>query len=173
MEKKFMIVGVAGLVAFIAIVLILNANIDTSEEDTVVIFFPTGKDFPNPDQGKITLEFSFPETVFKVGDKTADLLMLLNSDTVPGLKISYNQKENTLNAGIPSLIVGNVILLDGKKHKIEYLFNRIEKFQSVAFDDTLLASGEFSGSITTITGYAISDAWEYVDTSQPIKVSFE
>ena len=86
MDKKFIIVGLAGLVAFVAIVLVLNANIE--KEEDIVIYFPTGKDFPNPDQGKITLEFSLPEAYFKVGEKTADQLMFLNSDTIPGLKIS-------------------------------------------------------------------------------------
>jgi len=161
---------IIGISLFMAILFIGDKNL---EEDNVVIYFPVDNDFPNPDQGKITIEFSFPKNGLKVGDKIADTLMFLDSSTIPELKISYNQIEKRVDAGIPLLTVENVILLDGKTHKLEYQFNRELRKQSITLDDKLLAVGEFTGELSALSGYVIFEKSKYMESPIPIKISFE
>lgn len=169
MNKKLGII-IGFLALFTAILFFGDNNL---KEDDVVIYFPIDKDFPNPNQGKMTLEFRFPEESFKVGDKIADRLMFLDSRTIPELRITYNQKEKKIYAGIPLLTVEDVILLDGKTHKLEYEFNRNQRKQSIFLDGNLLASGEFTGELSAFAGYVIYEQSKFVESQVPIKVSFE
>ena len=164
------------LLAFVVVfavftaIVVLNSN---NVEDELAIYFPVGKDFINSDQGKATFEFKFPATEFKVGDETADILMFLESETVSGLRIAYNQKDNRIYAGTPPLITEAVVLLDGQVHKLEYTFNKEQKKQSISLDGILLASGEYTGPVTVLTGYVVSEQLRLVESTIPIKVSFE
>lgn len=166
MINKWLVIGVLGVVAlFIGI-----SNNNVKEE--VVVYFPIDKDFLNPDQGTVVFNFRFPKTSFKVGNELADSLMFLDSQTIPNLKISYNQKEKRIYAGNPLLITKEVVILDGNDHKIEYTFNRKQKQQAILLDGNLLASGEFSDT-TVLTGYFIYKPIKLVESDVPIEVSFE
>ena len=167
-KKTGIIIGI--LVLFAAILFFGDKNL---KEDNVVIYFPIDNDFPNTDQGKITFEFRFPKNAFKVGDKTADTLMFLDSSTIPDLKITYNQLDRRVHAGIPLLTAEDVILLDGKTHKLEYEFNRDQRKQSIFLDDNLLATGEFTGELSAFAGYVIYEQSKFIESPIPIEVSFE
>ena len=166
---KFLII----LVVFVVLAFV-GINIGNNpKQDKLVIYFPIDKDFINSDKGTAVFRFSFPETGFKVGDKDADILMFLDSETIPGLKIQYNQKENKIYAGIPSLVTEEVIILDGKDHKIEYTFNSNEKQQTLSLDGTLLASGEYTGGVTVLTGYAVYEQFKYIESNLSMEVNFK
>ena len=169
MNKALVMTGtiIAVLVAF-GIGLIANPS-----KDEIVIYFPIGKDFINSNQGTATFEFKFPETEFRVGDKTADILMFLESETIPGLRILYNQKERKIYAGMPLLVSEEVTLLDGQIHKLIYTFDGDKKQQAVLLDGNNLASGEYSGDVTVLTGYVVYENFKYVESDVPIQASFE
>lgn len=168
MTNKWVIIGMLGVV-----VLFVGINLSSNEKGDIVIFFPIDKDFQNPDQGTATFNFRFPETDFKVGDELADSLMFLDSKMIPGLIISYNQKEKRIYAGIPLLITEEVTLLDGEDHKIEYTFNRNRKQQTISLDGNVLASGEFTGELNLLTGYVSYKPIRLVESTTSIDVSFE
>jgi len=151
----------------------MGNNIRELQNKKIIIYFPIAEDFPNPDFGKMTLEFRFPATKFKVGDDTADILMFLDSGTIPKLKLYYSQKDEKIYAGIPLLTTEKVSLLDGETHKLEYEFNREQRKQSIFLDDNLLATGEFTGELNAFSSYVIYEQSKYVESQAPIKVSFE
>lgn len=167
MINKWLIIGVLGVV--VIFFGITNSNV----KGDLVVYFPIDKDFTNPDQGRATFNFRFPETEFKVGDEIADSLMFLDSQVIPDLKILYSQKEKRIYAGNPLLVTEEVTILDGKDHKIEYTFNREQKHQTISLDGNLLASGEFTGELSMLTGYAVYDNVKLVESNIPIEVSFE
>ena len=171
MNKALVMSGIFVLVALGIFGLSFIAN--PLKEDKLVIYFPIDKDFTNSKEGLATFEFKFPEAEFKVGDETADILMFLDSETIPGLKILYNQKDMKIYAGIPSLVTEEVTLLDGQVHRMEYAFNKDKKQQAVSLDGNILASGEYSGDITVLTGYVVYENFKYVESDVPIQVSFE
>ena len=168
MINKWLIIGMLGV-----FVLVVGISLYSNEKGDIVIFFPIDKDFPSPDQGTAAFNFRFPETNFKVGDELADSLMFLDSKMIPGLKISYNQKEKRIYAGIPLLITEEVIILDGKDHKIEYTFNRNRKQQTISLDGNILASGEFTGKLNLLTGYVSYKPIKLVESTIKIDVSFK
>ena len=168
MINKWLIIGMLGVV-----VLFVAINLSGNEKGDIVIFFPIDKDFQNPDQGTATFNFRFPETDFKVGGELAESLMFLDSKMIPGLKISYNQKEKRIYAGIPLLITEEVTILDGKDHKIEYTFNRNRKQQTISLDGNILASGEFTGKLNLLTGYVSYKPIRLLESTINIDVSFE
>lgn len=162
------------ILAVFVIMAVIGVNISNNnlKDDKLAIYFPVNQDFLNPDQGTAVFEFSFPETEFKVGDEIADILIFLDSKTIPELRILYNQKEKRIYAGNPSLVTGQVTILDGKTHKIEYTFNRNQRQQSISLDGNLLASGEFTGELNAISGYVVYEQLRIVESDVPIEVSF-
>ena len=149
----------------------ITGNIIRDEE--LVIYFPATKDFPDSQQGTMTLQFNFPDAIFNVGDQRADLLMFLDSKMIPGLKIFYNQNDKKIYAGLPPLVT-EVVLMDGKGHKLVYAFHRGQRKQFLLLDDKQLAEGEFTGATATgITGFTIFEQPKFIESSFPITISFE
>ena len=164
---------IAAVAVFAVIASFVALNSSNEDVGPLVIYFPTGKDFANTDEGKATLEFKFPQEEFKVGDELADILMFLESRTIQGLRILYNQKERKIYAGIPSMVSGEVMLLDGNIHTLEYSFSRTQKLQSLSLDGSLLASGEYTGPVTVLTGNIVSWNFRAAESDIPIEVSIE
>ena len=125
------------------------------KDDKVIIYFPEITDFPNNQEGTMTLNFGFPEASFKVGEKQADVLMFIKSKTIPGLQIGYYPKERKLRAGLPVLETGEVSIIDGKNHQIMYSFSRKDNKQGIFLDGKLLVDGEFTGEKNTMLGGAV------------------
>ena len=172
MNKKFTPLIVLAVILAIGY---LGNNItgNTLKDEELVIYFPTTADFPNNEQGKMTVEFNFPDAIFNVGDQKADLLMFLDSKMVPGLKISYNQNDKKIYAGLPPL-VAEVVLMDGKGHKLVYAFHREQRKQFLLLDDKQIAEGEFTGGTAAgITGLSIFEQPKFIESSFPITISFE
>lgn len=145
------------------------------KDEKVVIYFPKSVDFPSSEQGSVLFQFSFPDASFKVGNRTADFLMFLSSETVPSLKIGYDTKEKKIYAGLPLLLSGEVTILDGQMHKLGYTFSREHKKQALILDDKLLAEGEFNGERgdNALTGFAVYQKIRRVESPLPIDISFE
>ncbi|MCH8067214.1 MAG: hypothetical protein IIC69_01395 [Nanoarchaeota archaeon] len=173
MNKSLVMAG-SILVVIIAFgILSLGLIGSTEREGPLVIYFPVGKDFLNSNEGTATFQFKFPDTGFKVGEETADILMFLDSKQIDGLKILYHQKEMKLSAGIPFLVVENIAILDGQEHKLVYTFDRAQEQQSVSLDGNLLASGAYSGGVTVLTGYVAYEEFNVVESDFPIEVNIE
>ena len=167
MLNKWIIIGILAVaVVFIGIT---NSDIDAD----IIVYFPNDKDFVNPDEGRATFNFRFPAKEFKVGGELADSLMFLDSQTIPELRIPYNQIEKRIYAGIPLLATEEVTILDGKDHEIQYTFNRNQKKQAIFLDGILLVSGEFTGELNAFTGYASYTPKILVESPINIEVSFE
>lgn len=143
------------------------------KEESLIISFPKSADFSNPDAAGVVFEFNFPASSFKVNNKTADILLFLDSDVISGLKVGYDVNEKKIKAGLPVIETGEINLLDGKSHKIWYSFHRAEKKQSIHLDDQLLVEGEFTGERvgSTITGFATYQKWTKVESPIRIKIS--
>jgi hypothetical protein len=169
---KSLIFVLASIAAFSVIFIYIADNEESYKDDQIVIYFPPGGDFSNPDQGRIILEFSFPTDSFMVGSQVADTFMFLDSKTVPGLKITYSQKDKRIYAGMPVLKTKQVELMDGEGHKLEYSFNRGGRQQAVLLDDEILASGEFTGN-ADLTGYFAYEDLDVIESTFPVDVRID
>ena len=168
------IAAVIGIIAFAVIGGRLTGHSvreDANEE--VVIYFPTSVDFPSSERGTVVFEFSFPDASFRVGNRTADFLMFLDSVTIPGLKVGYNTKERKIHAGMPVIVSEEVTILDGHSHKMSYSFSRELKKQAIFLDDRLLVEGEFNDKANAITGFAVYPNIRMVESTVPIDIRFE
>jgi hypothetical protein len=154
---------------------ITGNTVKEDKQEKTVIYFPTTADFPNTEEGTVVFNFGFPASSFKVGNKTADILMLLNSERVIGLKIGYAVNENKFYAGMPLISSPEIKILDGNNHNFAYTFNRKMKKQAIFFDGKLLAEGEFTGARGTdmFTGYSVYDKVKWIESQEKIEVRFE
>ncbi|MCK5283593.1 MAG: hypothetical protein KAK00_09395 [Nanoarchaeota archaeon] len=169
MIKKYLlgiVVVLMGLMIYGLIEGTITGNLVKEEEEKVVIYFPMYADFPNTEQGAVGFDFSFPDASFKVGNKTAEILMFLNSETISGLKIGYNTKEEKIYGGLPLMSSEPVSVINGQKHVLTYTFSRELKKQAIRLDGNLLVEGEFSGEITenAFTGYSVYQKWTMVES---------
>jgi hypothetical protein len=178
--RKYVIAVVVILVGLIVFSIIggriTGYFVKEKRDEKVVIYFPKSTDFPSSKQGTVEFHFSFPDASFRVGNKTADFLIFLSSETIPGLKIGYNTQEKKIYAGIPLLISNEVTILDSQMHKLTYRFSREHKIQGLFLDDKLLIEGKFTGEIgkdNLLTGYAVHQKWKQIESNIPVKVRFE
>jgi hypothetical protein len=175
MIKKY-VVGIAITLMAIMLYGLIEGSITGNlvKEEKIVIYFPESADFPNPNEGTVVFEFSFPSASFKVGDKDADVLMFLDSDTVSGLKLGYDVNQKKLMGGLPSITSSEVNIIDGNKHKIAYSFHKTDKKQVIYVDDNMVAEGEYTGvkEGDVLTGYSVYQKWTYVESPLAMKVSF-
>ncbi len=152
---------------------IITGNLVSEEEEKTIIYFPSVNDFPSTEQGTASFNFAFPDADFKVGNKTADFLIFIDSQTIPGLKIGYSIAEKKFYAGNPSLISEEIKILDGNLHNLVYVFSKADKKQAIILDGKTLAEGEFNiESKSSITGYAIKETWDYIESPIDIKAEF-
>ena len=178
MIKKYLIGIVIVLSALMIFGLLegtITGNFVQDKEDKVIIYFPESADFPNDKEGAVVFEFRFPDASFRVGNKTADILMLLDSDVVNGLKLGYDTKEKKIKGGLPIMSSDEIGLIDGKKHKLVYSFHRKDKKQGIYLDGKLLVEGEFTGekSGELISGFAVYRKWTMIESPIGIDVKFE
>jgi hypothetical protein len=176
MEKKI-ILGIALILIGVMLFGLLGGKITgnfVKEEEKLVIYFPTFTDFPNPDQGLVQFDFSFPNADFKVGNKSAEILMFLSSEKVPGLKIGYNTIEKKIYAGLP-MMSSNVEILDGNRHKLAYAFSKEQKKQKLFLDGKLIAEGDLNTELNQniLTGYSVMQKWIMIESPIKIDTSFE
>lgn len=172
MIKKY----IFGIAAFLVTLFILSQGKMTGyfvKEEPLIIYFPKIADFKNTEQGGINFGFNFPDASFKVGDREADFLLFLESETIPQLKIGYDPKEKIIRGGLPLMSTHEVNLLDGQQHDIIYTFHRAEHKQMIVLDDKVLAEGEFTGEATgdMITGHVVYAVSKKVLASEKIDVS--
>lgn len=179
MIKNYIIGIVSVLAAFMVLGLLegtITGNfVNDKEDEKVIINFPKSADFLGTEQGTVVFEFRFPDASFKVGNKTADILMFLDSEVIPGLKIGYDTEEKKIRGGLPTLSSNDIGLIDGNYHKLVYMFHKGEKKQSLILDDQILAEGEFTGekSGEIISGFSIYQKWTIIESPIGIDVSFE
>lgn len=161
------------LLFFIIIAVLVGKNItgNTVKDESIIIYFPPVNDLPNDQNGRIVMEFGFPSDGFKVGEDQADYLLFFDSKTVPGLKVAYSQNEKRIFAGLPSMSTPIVEVLDGKQHKLEYIFNKEQEKQAIFLDDVLLNQTSYSGKkdSSMITAFAVYDT-RYIESLLEINV---
>ncbi|MDO8481203.1 MAG: hypothetical protein Q7S65_05330 [Nanoarchaeota archaeon] len=173
---KTTIVTIALISGFILILGLFHGALtgNVVKEEKTVITFPPVADFLHDDQGAVTFEFSFPSAGFRIGDKDADVLMFLDSQTVPGLKVGYNIGEKKIYAGLPLLVSNPVEIVDGKGHQVVYLFSKAEGKQAIFVDGQIVAEGGFTGKNlgTLPSGFAVYSGWREVESPYKIKAQF-
>ena len=179
MIKKYLI-GFAAALAVLMVFGLLEGTItgnfiNNKAEDKIIITFPKSADFVNDVEGAVIFEFRFPDASFMVGNKTADILMFLDSDVIHGLKIGYDANEKKIKAGLPVLSSTEVGLIDGNHHKVVYSFHKEKNLQSIYLDDKLIAEGEYTGEKTgeSISGFAVYRKWTMIESPIGMDVSFE
>ena len=167
------VVLMIGLFGFALIDSAVTGNVVSNEK--IVINFPRSADFLNTEHAGVVFEFSFPADSFRVNNRTADLLLLLESEVVNGLKVGYDVNSRKLVGGLPLLYSTEVSLIDGKSHKIIYNFSKKEGKQYIYLDGVLVASGEYTGESVEdlLTGYAVRKQIQYIDSQVPIIISSE
>lgn len=150
---------------------VITGQFIRERDEKIVIYFPKAADFPNKERGSIVFEFNFPAGSFKVNNKTADILLFLDSETIPGLKLGYDIKEKKIKGGLPVISSGEVSLIDNTPHKIVYTLDN--KRQSLYLDGKLVAEGEFidDKGLDTLTGYSVYRKFTYVESGIGIKTS--
>ena len=170
MVKNY-ITAIFVVLSALLIIGLLNGPITgNAVKEKVVIYFPNVNDFPNAAEGTVVFDFSFPSGGFRVGNKSADILMFLDSQVIQALKIGYNLQEQKLYAGKPILVSEQVNILDGQIHKVTYGFSISQKKQSLLLDGKLLAEGPFDENAAqdAITGFSIYQRW--IAVKSPIEI---
>jgi len=172
--KDYLPVIVIALMGLVILGLIGSSAINKVEEEKIVIYFPKIADFPNTEEGAVIFEFNFPSVGFKVGEQEADILMFLNSETIPGLYMGYNIEEKKLKGGLPLIVSDEITLIDGKAHKLAYAFNRKEEKQWIYLDGKVIAEGKFTGEPieNAITGFVVYETYsadKWIESPYEIK----
>ncbi len=178
MKKQHIIIVIVA--AFILVFIgfkegVITGNLIKENNEKIIIYFPEVGDFKNNKEGGMTFDFSFPSSEFKVKNKTADLLMFHDSETIPGLKIGYDTKQQKIYAGLPMMLSDKINIMDGKPHKLIYAFNSNEKKQIILFDGKPVAEGEFTGKTekNPLTGFVIQENFKYIESPVNIDVRIE
>ena len=153
----------------------ITGSLVKESEEKIVIYMHPNKDFLNDEQGTMIFRFRFSDGTFRVGDKTADMVMFLNSEVIRGLRAGYNTKEKTIYAGMPLLSSGEVDITDSNLHELAYSFNKNVGRQRIMLDGNVLAEGEFTGKVETdfLTGYSIKENVRWVEGSFDMEVEVE
>jgi hypothetical protein len=110
-----------------------------------------------------------------VGNRTADVLLFLDSEAIPGLKVGYDTKERKIKGGLPLLSSEELNVIDGNSHKLEYSFHREMGKQNIFLDGKMIAEGEFTGirDQNMISGFSVYQKWTKIESPIAIKTSFE
>jgi hypothetical protein len=169
--------AIIGVLLALLIVGILNGTITGKAvaDEEIIITFPDAIDFPNDQEATIVYEFGFPADSFKVNNKTADILLFLDSEIVSGLKIGYDAKAEHIFAGLPAMRSEPMTLLDGKGHTLEYTFHRAMGKQAIILDGVLIAEGKFGteGAKAPITGLAVYKKTTVIESTRGINTRVE
>lgn len=163
------------IIAFIIISALIESQIrGKDKEEKAVIHFPAITDFPNGEEGTVVFNLGFPKGAFRIGDKVAEILMFLDSQTIPNLRIVYNTQEKKIYAGLPPLISSEIDILDGQKHELAYMFNRKESKQAIIFDGKPVAHGEYTGKTEKdlLSGYAVMENIKIIQSPIQIEARF-
>lgn len=173
--QNIILTGIFVLLLVLALKGGITGNLVKEEDEKVVIYFPDIVEFKNDVAGTITFQFNFPSSGFKVKNKTADLLMFLDSKVIPGLKVSYDPKEKKIYAGLPLISSDKVELMDGQPHQLIYGFDSINKKQAIFLDNKLLIEKEYTGVIeeNLLTGLTVSENFRFVESDIPITVEVD
>jgi len=154
----------------------ITGNVVKTEEkpEKVVMYIPLTTDVGSTEQGTLTFDFALPPG-FKVGNKSVDVIMFIDSVNMPGLKVGYDVNAKKISAGMPLLTTSEVTIFDSQRHKLAYTFQRESRKQAIILDDKILAEGEFTGiaDSNAITGFAVFQKWAKVESPIEIKSSFE
>ncbi len=153
----------------------ITGNLIKEKEEKVIMYMHPNADFLNEEQGTMIFKFRFSDGTFKVGEKTADIVMFLNSEVIRGLRAGYNTKEKKIYAGMPLLSSGEVDITDDNLHELSYSFNKNVGRQRIVLDGNVLAEGEFTGEVEDnfLTGYAIKENVRWVEGSFDMEVEVE
>jgi len=175
--KEYLPVITIALIGVAILGIIGSGNIKKQgKEEKIIIYFPKIADFPNTEQGTVVFEFNFPSVSFSVGNKSADVLMFLQSEKIPGLYMGYNIKENRIKGGLPIIASEQITLIDGKPHKLSYVFNSQEGKQWIYLDGNVVAEGNFTGKQIgdAITGFAVRETFsDYKRVESPYSINVE
>ncbi|MBR9699973.1 hypothetical protein GOV09_05945 [Candidatus Woesearchaeota archaeon] len=174
-EKYIMGIGLV-LLAFLVLGLIEGTFTGqvVRDREKVAITFPMNGDFPNDVQGFVSFGFSFPNAVFKVDDREADLLIFMTSETIPGLKLGYEVQDKKIFGGLPVMYSDAIDIIDGQPHTLVYTFSKPANKQSIHLDGKLLVESSFSGekSADPITGMAVFEQWLTIQSNMGMDVKF-
>lgn len=174
--KYYLPVIIIGFGGLVILAMIGTGIVKEDGNEKVVIYFPEIADLPNTEQGTVVFEFNFPSAGFKVGNKSADMLMFLDSKTLPGLQMGYAIEEGKIKAGLPMMISEEITLIDGQPHKLAYAFNRDKGKQWIYLDGKTIGEGEFSGEyFSSMSGFAVKEYsnYKWVESPYSITVSTE
>ncbi len=153
----------------------ITGNMVDEGSEKIVVMFPHQADIKQENEGTIIFDFSLPRSLFMVGNKSADYLMFLNSETVDGLKVGYDVKEEALFAGLPTLRTKKINIMDGEQHSLSYTFHKGKEVQALYLDGVKLIEGEYSGKKqdSLITGFATYGKWDMIESPVSIDVRVE
>ena len=152
----------------------ITGRVVQDSDEQIVISFPKSADFPDDSGGVVVFEFNFPAASFLVNNKSADVLLLLDSATIPGLRLGYDINDGKIKGGLPILETPPVNIIDNKPHKIIYSFNREENRQSISLDGVVLAESGYDGKARQdwITGFSVFNSQEIYEVPMEIKVKY-
>ena len=153
----------------------ITGNLVKEGDEKIIIYMHPNEDFLNDKQGTMIFKFRFSDGTFRVGDKTADIVMFLNSEVIRGLRAVYSTQEKKIYAGMPLLSSGEVDITDSNLHELAYSFNKNVGRQRIVLDGNVIAEGEFTGKVETdfLTGYTIKENVRWVEGSFDMEVEVE
>ena len=173
MVRKY-IFGITGIVIILLFLGLLN-NVIPSDDEQIVVYFPNTADFPNPKESTVVYDFSLPKSTFRVGERDADMLVFMDSSTVPGLKVGYDSKNKKIFGGLPPIYSEEINIMDGLPHNLAYTFSAERELQAIYLDQAVVAQGQFTGKVIqdAVTGYVGYKNVKLVESPVEIQVRFE
>ena len=171
------------LLAFSLIIITLTLELFLAQPNNAAITGAVSKNTslefkPIPEENQLNDFSSTEEGVFFGQLKNSyfkepidEVVVLLASEKIPGLTITYYHYENKLIGGTPQMTAENVVLFDGNPHTVKYSFKMNGK-QQLYYDNNLVAESDFifhsnylTGNIIGVNEFEISDTLEKADIS--------
>lgn len=160
-KKKISFIVVVVLVLVFLKVAMLFGEQKSSISGAFIIKLDQKGDFPNPKEGTVIINQKvFMDRIISQEKKVPKYIVLMESETVPGLALRYNVGDSVLEGGLPIMTSEEVIFLDGNTHEIVYTFKTGAE-QRLYFDKEEVALARFYPSKIGIIGFAVSDLGSY------------
>jgi hypothetical protein len=113
-------------------------------------------DFTTDNQGTITFQTNLNIAAMLVDGKNPEYIVFFESKNIEGLKIRYNVKDKTFEAGLPVMKSSPITFGNGEVHTMRYTYVK-DLRQELVFDNNLIAAGYYDGisKMNKLTGFSI------------------
>ncbi|MBW2966848.1 hypothetical protein KY362_00005 [Candidatus Woesearchaeota archaeon] len=136
---------------------ITGQTITVANRDNAVRMHESLTSVPNPDEGTIVIWTKPPMKIFGQFDDSHQYIIFFTAENIPGLRVAYNMKTSSFEAGTPLLRTPPVDIFDEAPHQFVYTYKAGGE-QAIFLDGQKVSESAFSPmQITKVTGFMIKD----------------